>query len=403
MSRSPGTGRHDTTRMTLRSRLASLPERRPYLFSTRVLLGLVALIATALTLHGLPTSPTAFNNFAIFRDSFRNLLLGIPLYVPHPTRHVDLFKYSPTFAIFMAPFWLIPRAPGVVLWNLLNALAPCWAVSRLNLDARAKAFVILFSLVELQTTLHSAQSNGLIAATMIGAFAALERNRVVEAALFLALGVTIKPFAAVAGLLFVFYPRKGRFLAAGTFSTLVLGLLPASILGITGLLSAYREWFTLLAHDRSHEANYSLATLLESTLGLRAPDVAFVLPGVVFLILPLARRTLWQTPGYRLMVLAGMLIWVVIFNHKAESPTYIIAVLGVGLWAMAEPRGRGRTLLLVFVFLLTEASSTDLFPRDLRMRYLQPYSLKALPCVAVWLALTWRLLTGRRFATRLSA
>ena len=259
-----------TTTPTPLVRPASPPGHRPVLYSPTFLLLLVALMAIGLTLHGLPSSPTSFNNFSIFRESYRNLTHRIPLYVPHPGRHIDVFKYSPTFALLMAPFWIIPREPGVVIWNLINALAPYWAVMRLNLDSRARAFVLLFSLIEMQTTLHSAQSNGIIAGLMIGAFAAFERNRGVTAALLLALGATIKPFAAVAGLLFIFYPGRARFLGAAALGCLVLGVLPATVLGLDGLLAAYREWFTLLSHDRSHEANYSLATLVEDCLGLRA-------------------------------------------------------------------------------------------------------------------------------------
>ena len=37
------------------------------------------------------------------------------------------------------------------------------------------------------------------------------------------------------------------------------------------------------------------------------------------------------------MTLAAILVWVVIFNHKAESPTYIIAMMGIGISTFPLP------------------------------------------------------------------
>ncbi len=384
------------------ARFASLLACRPLLYSPRVLLALIALLAVGLTLNGIHTSPDSFSNYTIYRLSFHHLRHGVGLYLPDPNHHFDLFKYSPTFALLMAPFWVLPRTPGLLIWNLLNALAPFWAVMRLNLDARGRAFVLLFSLVELQTSLHNAQSNGILAGLMIGAFAAFERRQVATAALLLCLGFYNKPFAAVPGLLFLFYPGKLRFLATAAIGGIGLGLLPAAFLGGDGLVATYREWMTLLANDHPHEANYSLMSLVRTFFHRRLPVIAYLGPGFGFLLLPMARRSLWGEPGYRLMVFAGMLVWLVIFNHKAESPTYLIAVLGAGLWALAEPRSRARTCLLTFVFVVTEAAATDLCPRGIRIAWVQPYGLKALPCVVLWLALTLRLTLSRRFAARLS-
>src|SRR6478672_13962051 len=62
------------------------------------------------------------NNFLIFRSAFDHLRSGADLYALHPTEHGDLFKYSPTFALFMAPFRALPYTPALLIWNLLNVL-----------------------------------------------------------------------------------------------------------------------------------------------------------------------------------------------------------------------------------------------------------------------------------------
>ena len=49
--------------------------------------------------------------------------------------------------------------------------------------------------------------------------------------------------------------------------------------------------------------------------------------------------------------------------------------------------------LLIFAFILTSFSPSDLFPKYLRDEFVRPYALKALPCVMIWLKLTYELLT----------
>lgn len=357
------------------------------------LLILYMVVALVMTVRGLMKSSQSYNNFTIFRASYRNLVDGVNLYVPHRDRYIDLYKYSPTFALLMGPFQLIPRAVGAVIWNVLNVWAICWGVTRLDMGRRAQSFVLLFLFFELLTSLSNAQSNGIVTGLMIGAFAAFERRSSSAAALLICLGAAIKPFAGVVGLLLPLYGGKGRFLVTGAVAALVLGLSPAIVTGVPGLLSTYRDWWTLLGNDKAHGANYSLMTLVERGLGLRISDRYYLAFGLLLMIAPLLRKSRWIDPKFRLTTLAGMLIWVVIFNHKAESPTYVIAVAGAGLWAVAERSSWLRTLLLSFVFLLTELAATDLFPKSWRMAYIQPYSLKALPCVVLWFYVTFRLMT----------
>lgn len=94
----------------------------------------------------------------------------------------------------------------------------------------------------------------------------------------------------------------------------------------------------------------------------------------------------------RLLVMASVLIWVVIFNHMAEPPTYVIAVLGVALWYFSQRPTPLRTTLVVATFLLTAMSVTDVYPRAFRSRVVSPYVLRAAPCIFVWLVLQYELL-----------
>ena len=93
---------------------------------------------------------------------------------------------------------------------------------------------------------------------------------------------------------------------------------------------------------------------------------------------------MYKEAVFKMLILASMLIWVVIFNHKAESPTYIIAVAGVGIWYFATPRAGWRTILLFTVLVFTSLSNTDLFPPYIKEHFFMPYTIKAVPCIIAW-------------------
>lgn len=85
----------------------------------------------------------------------------------------------------------------------------------------------------------------------------------------------------------------------------------------------------------------------------------------------------------------------VLFSTGSESSSYIIALAGVSIWYATAPwRRSGWDLaLLIFAFVLTSLSPSDLFPRWLRQTYVLPYALKALPCILIWLKLVWEMST----------
>ena len=59
--------------------------------------------------------------------------------------------------------------------------------------------------------------------------------------------------------------------------------------------------------------------------------------------------------------------------------SYENAIVGVALWFVAVPwkRSRWDIALMIFAFILTSLSPSDLFPKFIRKTYVQPYALKA--------------------------
>ena len=77
----------------------------------------------------------------------------------------------------------------------------------------------------------------------------------------------------------------------------------------------------------------------------------------------------------------------------AESPTYIIAMTGFGIWFVNRAMNAANIALLVFVIILTSLSPSDLFPRSLRENFFMPYRIKALPILIAWIMIQadiWR-------------
>ena len=95
-----------------------------FIFYTYLVLVLLVTIQSyfggVATFNGLPY--THFNNYIIFKQSFFHLVYQKDLYALYPSEYWDYYKYSPTFALFMAPLAILPNFIGLLLWELINAL-----------------------------------------------------------------------------------------------------------------------------------------------------------------------------------------------------------------------------------------------------------------------------------------
>lgn len=333
---------------------------------------------------------THFNNYIIFKQSFFHLLQQQDLYVSYPDQHWDLYKYTPTFSLLFGVFAMLPDAIGVVAWNLLNALLLWWAVFSLKgISDHHKSIIALAGSIELLTSMQNEQSNALMAALMIGVLVFCQRSQFVLASAALVLAVLIKPFAIIAGVFFLFYPKFWR----NTFITAALGtlgvLLPVVVTGFDGLVGLYQSWLHVLSEDHQGKYGFSVIGWLHSWFNVHPDKTLVTVTGLVLLILPLRNFESRQQPLYQLLWLSSMLIWVVIFNHMAESPTFIIAITGAAIWFVAKPRHKTALILFLMVIFFVSLSNTDLVPKPVRQEFIRPYVMKAVPCIILWVMI-WR-------------
>ena len=343
-----------------------------------------------------------YNNYLIFKYSYPHLTQWVNLYVWHKNEHYDTYMYSPAFSLFMAPFSLIPDWVGLMTWSLLSCTMFYVSLRLLPwLSDGKKAALFFIVIIEFITSIQNMQTNALIASCMVLAFICFEKEKAFWAAFFIILSSSIKVFGLVAAMLFLLYPYKGRFILYMIFWTVVFALAPLAFVPVKQFIWQYQNWFHQLSdihksEDTENPHNYhpplSVMGWLKTWWLIKVPGLYFQLLGVIVLLLPLIRTNLYRFPRFRLFLISSMLIFCVIFNHIAESPTFVIAVSGAAIWFVSEKRNILTWLLLAYMILFTVLSATDIFPRQFRTDYVIPYVLKAVPCIFIWFYIQYRLL-----------
>jgi hypothetical protein len=102
------------------------------------------------------------------------------------------------------------------------------------------------------------------------------------------------------------------------------------------------------------------------------PNWPVQLAGTLLLLLPLAtRRRSWSEVQFRRLFLCSLLVYMVLFNHKAQRSSFVIATTGIVIWWVASPRALWRTVLMGFSLV----------------------GLEAVPCLLVWVVMQVELLT----------
>ena len=365
----------------------SLLKSRRFLLAGYLLLAWIAAVQQwSLKRPGDPY--THYNNYIIFRQSFVHLAGHQDLYTLYLAEHWDYFRYSPSFALAFGAFAWMPDLVGLILWNTLNVavLFLGWMALPLR-DDRVRLAAAWFAAVEVMTALQNAQSNVLIAGLLLLTFAFLERRQMALAPLMIVVAAFTKLFGLVAFSLFLLYPEKKRFILFSALWGIVVALLPLLVVSPAELVRLYESWWRLLSMDYAGSAGLSVMAWLQSWFHLnppRVPRAVVTLIGIALFCWPLTQVERYRDFNFRLLFLCNVLIWVVIFNYKAESSSYVIAISGVALWYFSRARNRLDLALVSLAFIFTCLSPTDVFPSSLSAAFFVPYSIKAVPCILIW-------------------
>ena len=323
------------------------------------------------------------NNFEIFRTAWANLIGGRDLYAANPGHH-DFYKYSPTFALLFAPFAVVPFTVGVLLWNAANAVALYWSIGQV-LEPRpalaARAIVFLDTVGSLQNV----QSNALSAGLMIMAFGFLYARQEARAAVAIAAGAAIKIFPVVAGAFAVFRPyRLPRFAAISAGVAAAFLAAPLLVTSAPELVAHYRSWGAISGGDASMRG-YSVMEQIHLWTGMNWPNWPVQIAGALALLAPLTRISRWGVERFRLLFLASVLMFCVLFNHKAESPSFVVAAAGVAFWFVSADRDWLAWSAFAFFVVGTVLAASDAMPESFQETFFEPYRFKTVPVLVVWI------------------
>ena len=369
---------------------------KPFFRDFRTLAGLwllLGVLAAVMKMH-------SHNNFLVFRGSFWHAWQGLPLYAEYPQEYWDINHYGPLFSLVIAPFAVVPEWLGLLMWCIALSLGLYVAVRRSLLTSGQQLFVLWFCAHELLTALYMQQFNIAVAAIIVGAFFLIEKERDATAAFLIVLGTLVKIYGIVGLAFFFFSKHKVRFIGALALWGAVLFVAPMVLSSPDYVVGQYQAWFADLVSKNSENAeslmqNISLLGMTHRVTGLQFSDLWLILPGLLMFAIPYLRISQYQYAAFRQTLLASVLMFTVLFSTGSESSGYIIALVGVVIWYTAAPwqRTRWDVALMVFVFVLTSLSPSDLFPAYLRKEWVQPYALKALPVTIVWIQLCWEMYT----------
>lgn len=344
------------------------------------------------------------NNYAIYKGVFWHLLHQTNLYSLYPKEYIDSNHYGPLFSLIIMPFCAFPDAIGVVLWVIFHAFVLYQALMILPLKRADQWLILSICIVDLMTSSHNVQVNPSVAALIILSWYFVKKESDFWAVLFVMIGTFVKLYGIVGLVFWLFSKHKAKYIYSAMFWAAVLFVLPMIISSPSFVLQSYQDWYNSLVEKNiaNQTVNKGVGNMQDvSLMGLVRrlsghPDISnlvFIIPGLLLQLLPLLRFKFYQKLNFQLRYLASILMFVVIFSSSSESATFIIATSGVGIWFITQkyPIERWVWALMILVLVGTSLSATDIFPRDIRLLFIQ-YSIKAFPCCLVWFVCIYQLL-----------
>ena len=369
-----------------------------------VLWGLLAIIA-AITKGSLDGEK--MNNFQIYRQVFWHLIDLKSLYAYYPEEYHDHNLYGPFFSIVIAPFAVMPKFIGILTWLLALGATLYAAIIKLPLAKGAKIFIYWYVSNEVLGAMFMGQFNIVIAAVIIGAYAALRRDRICLAAFLIMLGTMTKLYGILGLAFFFFTPKKLKFIMWLIFWGAVMFLLPMLFSTPEYVMEQYAEWYSTIIDKNdinvavgfntqsNYYQNISVLGMTHRITQMAFSDIYILLPAMLLFLLPYLRTSQYANHGFQWGIVSSVLMCIILFSTGSESSGYIIGIRGVALWYVTSPweRGKWDIALLIFALVLGSFGTSDLVPRSIQRSLIRPYSLKALPILLVWLKLIWELCT----------
>jgi hypothetical protein len=345
-----------------------------------------------------------FNNYLIYKNVFWHVFQKTPLYTEYPLEYFDRNHYGPIFSLVIAPFAILPDYLGVPFWSIVTTLLILYAIYQLPIKSISIVIILWICFNEYLITAQSFQVNPIMVFIIVMSYVFIDRKQDFWSAMLIALGTFIKLYGIVGLAFFFFSKNKSKFILSLLFWSLVFFIAPMLISSPEYIIDRYIEWYERLLVKNGTNAvlgsyqDFSVMGVVRRFANDETiPNFPFIVSGLFLFALPYLRFKKFENQTFRLLLLSSVLIFTVIFSSGSESPTYIIAFVGVAIWYVLQPlpKTKWTNFLLLFAIILTSLSHTDLVPKYLVENYVRKYSLKAIPCILIWLVIVYQMLTDK--------
>lgn len=292
-----------------------------------------------------------------------------PLYNPEASTG---FLYLPTFAVAYLPLTMFGLTIGDLLWRAMSLALLVFAMLRViqRLGPKSKELELfglglLIGLVGAAGAVRNGQSTTLLTATTLLAFDASHDRTFAKAALWATLGVVAKPLGIVVWLLIGgTRPKALPWLIGFLAIALALPYAVASPTYVNAQYAAFVEVIRHISPDMPGGASWAdfsaILTVLDIPISHAAAYGIRAIAAVVtfFATLWLTRRTDYLTAAFLPATLACS--YMLLFNPRAETNTYILMAVPFGLLAAyllreTKPMAAGSAVVVACVGLGTGA------------------------------------------------
>lgn len=341
-----------------------------------------------------------YNNYKIFEWVSRHTIDNLPLYEIYP-EYYDYNHYGIVFSLIIAPFSVLPEWLGMILWIAANTIFLFYAIKQLPFTQNQKAFIYWFSYIELMTAQGVQQFNISVAAFIILAFVFIEQKKDFWAACVIMLGAMVKIYPIVGLAFFFFSKQKSRLVLSCICWGVVFFVIPMLYTsGADYVISQYFDWIERLQLKNTDNTfalsqNVSLLGFVRKLSGNPAySDLWLIIPGLILFFIPYLRISQYKYLRFRLMLLANVLLFVILFSTGTEASGYITGMIGVAIWYICSPSTHKNYnyRLMIITLVVVGLSTTELVPPFIRNELIRPYVTKVWPCILVWLTICYEMI-----------
>jgi hypothetical protein len=319
------------------------------------------------------------NVFVIFRSSFYHFIRGVPLYTAYPKEYEDFFLYSPLFPLIFSPFALLPLNVGIIAWIAVSVVLCYYVFNSLPLpDYKRTIFAFLIAF-ELLNNLQDTQTNPVVLALMLSVWILTEKQKYFLAAFCITLCFIIKSYTAVIAVIMLYDKNWWKCIIYTIFWMICIHLISLIFISPQLLLQYYRDWIDMISSEGIKE-NFSVYGIIKA-FNINGVKESYIILTALLLLISFMIIHYFTPERITLNLVAFLLIWMVVFNRAAESPTYLIALAGVILWYLNRPYSIPFSILFWVTLIVATLFPKDIVPLFDKLRY--QYYLKVMLCILV--------------------